>query len=55
MNKRRDPIMKMVNIRMTAKQAEELKRYAWDVNASVAAVIRNELERKKIISPTVEK
>ena len=53
MNKKRNPIMKMVNIRMTLKQAEVLRRYAYDKNQSVAEVIREALEQAKLIPPTV--
>ena len=53
MNKKRNPIMKMVNIRMTLKQAEVLRRYAYDKNQSVAEVIREVLEQAKLIPPTV--
>ena len=55
MNKRKDPIMTMVNIRMTSRQAEELRREAFDSNQSMAAVVRGVLEQRKIISPSVEK
>lgn len=54
MNKRKNPIMKMVNIRMTKTQAEQLRRLAWDSNQSVAEIIRNALFSSKLISSTVE-
>jgi hypothetical protein len=50
MNRKKNPIMKMVNIRMTEPQAEELRRYAWDRNISKAQVVREVLEKLNVIS-----
>jgi hypothetical protein len=55
MNKKKNPIMKMVNIRMTVTQAEQLRRLAYDTNQSVAEIIRNALFTNNLISSTVEK
>ena len=54
MNKKKNPIMKMVNIRMTEPQHEAIRRYAFDTNQSIAEIIRELLERKRLIPPTVE-
>jgi hypothetical protein len=55
MNKKREPIFKMVNIRMTEPQSEELRRYAWDRNISMGQVIRETLVKLSVISPSVGK
>lgn len=50
MNKRKNPIMKMVNVRMTEPQAEELRRYAFDRDVSQAQIVRETLEKLNVIS-----
>jgi hypothetical protein len=54
MNKKKNPIMVMVNVRMTKTQAEQLRRLAWDTNQSIAEIVRNALFDKQLISPAVE-
>ena len=54
MKRKKDPIMKMVNIRVTQRQHDVLTRHAWDTNQSVAKIIRDVLERQKLIPSSVE-
>jgi predicted HicB family RNase H-like nuclease len=56
MNKRRSPLMTQFNVRVTVGQREELRRYAWDANKSVSALVRETLESHGIIyRPTSKK
>ena len=55
MNRKKNPIMKMVNIRMTVDQASQLTRLAYSTNKSVAEIIRNALFNQMLISPRAGK
>ena len=54
MNHRKEPKGTQINFRLTSKQREELRRYAWDSNTSISTLVRKILERESIISPSVK-
>ncbi len=54
MNERKEPRDTQINFRLSTKQREELRRYAWDSNTSISTVVRKILERDSVISPSVK-
>jgi predicted HicB family RNase H-like nuclease len=50
MNKKKNPLAHQFNVRVTPTQLEELRRKAWDANESISTLVRDILEKNKVIT-----
>lgn len=54
MKRKKNPQEKQFNVRITAEQHEELRRYTFNKNVSVSELVKELLVSQNVISPTVK-